>query len=64
MKSFALAMTASLATAQGFGTTGHYGNAYAGVGRKDHANGDHLYGYDSVASRSDLKSTGTGFTTN
>lgn len=64
MKSFALALTATLATAQGFGTTGHYGNAFAGVGKKDHANGDHMYGYDAVASRSDLKTGGTGAANN
>ena len=64
MKSFALATIATLAAAQGFGTTGHYGNAYAGVGKKDHANGDHMYGYDSVKSRKDLKISGAPRTLN
>lgn len=57
-------IAALIATASGqFGTTGHYGNAYAGPRNMEHAHVDHIYGYDSVPVRKDLKS-GTGLTNN
>jgi len=56
MKTFTFAAIIAAASAQ-FGTTGHYGNAYSGPRNKEHAHVDHMYGYDSVPSRKDLKVT-------
>lgn len=73
MKAFASSMIASLALAQygsygsafgsvrqdtGFGTTGHFGNKFGGPGIGDHDGNDHIYGFDSVKSRRDLKTAG------
>jgi hypothetical protein len=49
MKTFALAALAACVSAQMYGTTGHVGNTYGHTQtKKDHADEDHDYGYDSV----------------
>ena len=54
MRTFAFAGICAAAAAQ-FGTTGHYGNAFSGPRNMEHPHVDHMYGYDSVPTRKDLR---------
>jgi hypothetical protein len=60
MRTFALALGFAAAQANygsnvgGYGTTGHYDNSFGHGGHQDHANEDHIYGYDSVVPDYDL----------
>ena len=59
MKSFLASALAGSAVAQ-FGATGHYGNAFAHKGTKDHDPQDHTYGYDSVEADYDIDTAANG----